>query len=200
MARIPVPNPDQLILTSIDLVVPDQMNRSEWTSRGQVVGLPGAEMWSITAELEALATEKEERPWRAFIFNLRGRQNFFYFPLCKQRHIGPRPRVAAGASHGYGLPLEGMTPSTRILEAGQYLTVPLPSGHQRTAMLTQDLVTDAAGKAVATLNIALGEVPFLASLVESAAPFIPVRSSENRASMGYSNAVSSAQFSFEEAL
>lgn len=200
MARIPVPNAEQLIMTSLVLLVPDQMNRSEWTSRGQVVGLPGAEMWFITAEIEPLATEKEERPWRAFVFNLRGRQNFFYFPLCVQRHIGPRPLVASGASYGYGLPLEGMTPSTRILEAGQYLTVPLPSGHYRTAMLTQDLVTNAAGQAVATLNIALGEIPFLGSVVESAEPYIPVRNTDNRASLAFSNAVSGAQFSFEEAL
>lgn len=200
MALITVPNPKQLIMTSLDVMVPDQMNRSVWTSRSQVIGLPGAEMWHITAELEPLATEKEERPWRAFVFNMRGRQNHFHFPLCKQCHIGPRPTVASGASNGYGVPLEGMVPSTRILDAGQFITVPLPSGHYRTCMLTSDLNTNEAGQAIATLNIALGEIPTGGTVVETATPFIPVVNSDNRVSFSYDGSLSGAQFALEEKL
>lgn len=200
MALISIPNEKQIILNSLEVFVPDQMNRSVWTGRSQVVGLPGAEMWFLTASLEALVTEKEERPWRAFIFNMRGRQNHFHFPLCKQCHIGPRPTVGAGATAGYSLPLSGMQPSTRILEAGQYMTVPLPSGHHRTVMLTSDLNANSSGQATATLNIALGEVPAGGAVVETALPFIPVVNADPRVTLSYEGSVSGAQFSLEEKL
>lgn len=200
MALIPVPNPDKLITVAIDVLVPDQMNRSQWTSRSQVVGLPGAESWAIASEIEPIATEKEERAWRAFIFNMRGRQNHFHYPLCYQSHIGPRPVVRTGASNGYSLPLGGMSPSTMILEAGQYLTVPLPSGHFRTVMLTADLVANDSGQGTAQLNVALGETPIVNQTVETANPFIPVRNVDPRVSLSYGGGVSSAQLSLEETL
>lgn len=200
MALIAVPDNKKLIMNSLTLLSPTQTNRSIWTSRSQSIGLPGAEMWSITATLDTMVTEAEERPWRAFIFNLRGGQNHFHFPLCKQCHIGPRPVVATGASDGYGIPLEGMTPSTRILEAGQYITVPLPSGHYRTCMLTTDLITNALGRAIVPLNIALGEAPTGGTIVETAKPFIPVKIDDPNVAMEYEGSTSTSSLELVEAL
>lgn len=200
MALISIPDPDALILLSIEDSVPDQLNRSVWTSRSQVVGLPGAEMWFIKAALEPISTETDERPWRAFAFGLKGRQNRFHFPVACQRHIGGKPLVDIGATDGYSLPLKGMAASTRILFAGQYLTVPLPSGHFRLVCLTEDIFTDAAGKATAQFNFELGEVPALDTVIESANPFVPVRSSSNRGAFTYDNAISGRAFELEEAL
>ena len=200
MALLTIPDPDALIMLGMDLDVPDQMNRSAWTRRGQVVGLPGAEMWFVKAAIEPLATENEERPWRAFIFNMRGRQNHFHFPLCKQAHAGSRPLVNAAVSAGYSLPLDGMAPSTTILLAGQYMTVPLPSGHNRLVMLTADLATNSGGAAIAYFNIELGEIPANNAVVETIDPFIPVRNTAGRASMSWDNAVTGASFDLEEAL
>lgn len=200
MTVLTIPNPSALILLSIDDSVPDQLNRSPWTSRSQVVGLPGAEMWFIRAALEPIVTELEERPWRAFAYGLRGRQNTFHFPVACQRHIGGKPVVDTGATDGYTLPLKSMAVSTRILSAGQYLTVPLPSGHHRLVALTADLITDGAGKATAQLNFELGEVPDEDDVVESANPFVPVRNASSRGSFSYDNAVSGRAFDLEEAL
>lgn len=200
MALLTPPDPNELVMLGLDLDVPDQMNRSVWSRRGQVVGLPGAEMWMARAAIGPLATEIEERPWRAFVFNMRGRQNHFHFPLCKQTHAGSRPLVNAAVSAGYSLPLDGMAPSTTILTAGQYMTVPLPSGHNRLVMLTADLATNGAGAAIAYFNVALGEVPANNAVVETIDPFIPVRNTSGRASMSWDNAVSGASFDLEEAL
>ena len=200
MALISIPDPEALILLALDDAIPDQLNRSPWTSRSQVVGLPGAEMWFIRAAIEPIATELEERPWRAFAFALKGRQNIFHYPIARQKHIGGKPLVDTGATDGYTLPLKGMAASTRILSAGQYLTVPLPSGHHRLVALTADLFTDAAGKGVAQLNFELGEVPALDTVVESANPFVPVRNSQSRGGFTYENAVSGRAFDLEEAL
>lgn len=200
MALLEIPDRDALILLSLDPVVPDQLNRSIWTSRAQVVGLPGAEYWTARAAIEPLATENEERPWRAFVFNLRGRQNHFHLPIARQKHVGGKPLVNAATLPGYSLPLDGMQPSTIILRAGHFLTVPLPSGHYRTVMLSEDLITNSSGQATAQLNFALGEVPANNAAVETAEPFVSVRSADGATGMSWDNAVSGASFDLVEAL
>jgi hypothetical protein len=200
MALLEIPDTEALILNSLTLDVPDQQNRSIWTRRRKIVGLPGAEMWMASFSIEPLATENDERPWRAFLFSLRGRQNIFHYPLPKQRHVGGKPLVNAASASGYELPLDGMQTSTRILSAGHYMTVPLPSGHQRLVMLAADLITNASGQATAQLNIELGEIPANNATVETAEPFIPVCNADQRVSISWDNAVGGAGFDLEEAL
>jgi hypothetical protein len=200
MALLTVPDTEALILNSLTLDVPDQMNRSIWTRRRKIVGLPGAEMWMASFSLAPMATEDDERPWRAFLFNLRGRQNYFHYPMPRQRHVGGKPLVNAATGSGYELPLDGMEPSTRILSAGHYMTVPLPSGHQRLVMLAADLITNSSGQATAQLNIELTEVPADNAVVETANPFIPVCNAEPRVTINWDNAVAGAGFNLEEAL
>lgn len=200
MALLTVPDTEALILNSLTLDVPDQQNRSIWTRRRKIVGLPGAEMWMASFSLEPLATESDERPWRAFLFSLRGRQNHFNYPLPKQRHVGGKPLVNAASASGYELPLDGMQPSTRILSAGHYMTVPLPSGHNRLVMLASDLVTNSSGQATAQLNIELGEIPANNAVVETGEPFIPVCNADPRVTISWENAVAGIGFNLEEAL
>lgn len=200
MALLETPDNEALILNSLTLDVPDQQNRSIWTRRRKIVGLPGAELWFASFNLDPMATEDEERPWRAFLFSLRGRQNIFHYPLPKQRHVGEKPLVNAATESGYTLPLDGMQPSTRILSAGHYMTVPLPSGHQRLVMLSADLITNSSGQATAQLNIELGEIPVDGAIIETAEPFIPVCNADPRVTINWDNAVSGAGFNLEEAL
>lgn len=200
MALLEIPNPEALILNSLTLDVPDQQNRSIWTRRRKIVGLPGAEMWMASFAIEPLATEDDERPWRAFLFNLRGRQNHFHYPMPRQRHVGGKPLVNAASASGYTLPLDGMEPSTRILSAGHFMTVPLPSGHQRLVMLASDLITNASGEATAQLNIELGEIPANNAVVETGSPFIPVCNADPRVTINWEQAVAGVGFNLEEAL
>lgn len=200
MALLEIPDPEALILNSLTLDVPDQQNRSIWTRRRKIVGLPGAEMWMASFSIESLATEDDERPWRAFLFNLRGRQNHFNYPMPRQRHVGGKPLVNAASSAGYTLPLDGMEPSTRILSAGHYMTVPLPSGHNRLVMLAADLITNSSGEATAQLNIELGEIPANNAVVETGSPFVPVCNADPRVTINWEQAVAGIGFNLEEAL
>lgn len=198
MPEIIVPDYDELQVIELDFDEPAQVNRSAWTGTRKVVGLPGASLWTGQIAVENIATEAEERQWRAFLARLRGVQNWFKAYLPCQSHVGPMPTVDTGASNGYTLPLTGMSPSTTILEAGQHLSVPLPSGHVRAVRLTADLVTDSAGKAIAQFGPALNEVPTLGATVETANPYVRVAASQSRNPIPQTNGVSGFALDVEE--
>lgn len=200
MAEITVPIPDQLSLDGLTLDVPAQVNRSAWTGRRKVIGMPGTERWQGKAAIDLITSEAEERPWRAFLFALRGPVNWFRWPLPCASHIGPRPTVATGASNGYSLPLTGMQPNARILEAGQFMTVPLPSGHSRAVVLTSDLRTDGSGNATAQFEPALNETPAVGVTIETTDPFVPMALVDRSQGFTMSNGISGAIFDVEEAL
>lgn len=199
MTAITIPDRDGLLLEGLTLAAPAQVNRSEWTGTRKVVGMPGVELWTGRATIDLLNTEAKERPWRAFLFGLRGPANWFSWPLPCNTHIGPKPVVDAGATAGYTLPLTGMSPNARILRAGQFMTVPLPSGHSRAVCLTADLRADSSGDAEAEFEPALGEVPEADAEVETTDPFIPMALVESRQGFSLSEGISGASFDVEEA-
>lgn len=200
MSEIIIPNADDLLLDGLRLRSPAQVNRSVWTGRRKVIGLAGTEVWTGQASIDLLTTEEEERPWRAFVFSLRGPVNWFRWPLPCHSHIGPKPTVDAGATDGYTLPLTGMQPNARILRAGQFMTVPLPSGHGRAVCLSADLRADASGDAVAQFEPALNEVPTEGVTVETTDPYIPMSLVAPEQGFTLSNGVSGTSFDVEEAL
>lgn len=200
MSEITVPVAEDLLLSGPRLSSPAQVNRSTWTGRRKVIGLPGVEVWQGSVAIADIATEEEERQWRAFLFKLKGPQNWFRFPLPCNQHPGSRPTVAAGASNAYILPLTGMQPNTLILRAGQFMTVPLPSGHFRAVCLTADLVANGAGNANAIFEPALNETPALGATVETLNPFIPMAPVESVIGFASSQGVSGTTFGVEEAL
>lgn len=200
MAEITVPLPAELLLDRLDLNSPAQVNRSTWTGTRKVVGLAGVETWQGTASLSSIATELDERQWRAFLFALKGPQNWFRWVLPCNTHIGSKPSVAAGASNGYTLPLDGMQPNARILRAGQFMTVPLPSGHYRAVCLTADLRADASGAATAQFQPALNETPAEDATVETVDPFIPMAPVEPLVGIATQQGISGTSFDVEEAM
>lgn len=199
MAEVTVPDPSELILDGPLLTTPTQVNRSQWTGKRKVVGLPGAETWSGSVTIGDIATETAEQPWRAFIFKMRGPVNWFRWALPCNTHSGSKPVVAAGAGDGYSLPLSGMAANATILKSGQFMTVPLPSGRHRAVCLTSDLVADGSGAATAVFEPALGEVPAAGSQVETIDPFIPMSFTETTQGLSYQGGVSGAVFKVEEA-
>ena len=200
MTQVIVPDYSAMILNDIAVDSPAIANRSIITSYRQVVAQPGAERWYLSASIDPLVTEQDERAWRAFLFGLRGIRNYFNYKLDCQTHVGNRPIVDTGASNGYTLPLAGMTPNTLILQAGQYMTVPLPSGHKRLVLLLANLVSNGTGRATATFNVALNEVPAVNTVVETIDPYIPVSSTDRRLGVGYDNSVATISLSLEEAV
>lgn len=174
MAEITVPDHDELRRVTPTLSAPAQANYSGWTGGRKVVGQPGIETWRGKIAIPDMTTEAEERPWRAFVFALKNQANWFRYKLPCADHVGNKPIVGDGPSNGYTLPLSGMTPSRTILEAGQYMTVPLPSGRLRAVCLTADLITNGSGQALAQFQPALSEIPAEGVTVETKDPFIPM--------------------------
>jgi hypothetical protein len=198
--EIIIPDYDDLQVLELDFDEPAQVNRSAWTGTRKAVGLPGASLWTGRIAVENIATELSERPWRAFLTKIRGVQNWFKIYLPCQTHIGPAPTVASGAGNGYTLPLTGMTPSTTILEAGQHMSVPLPSGHVRTVRLTDDLVTNGSGNATAQFGPALNEIPTTGVTVETANPYVRMAATTPRNPLPQNNGISGFVLDVEESL
>jgi hypothetical protein len=199
MAEITVPDPDELLLSWPKLRTPTQVNRSSWTGRRKVIGLPGTELWTGAFAIGDIATEEEEQPWRAFLFGLGGPANWFRWPLPCNEHAGAKPTVDTGAGNAYSLPLTGMQVSTLIAKAGQYMTIPLPSGHKRAVCLMADLLTDSSGDATAQFRPALNEVPVAGVTVETKYPYIPMSPVEDELGLSGAEGVSGAEFEVEEA-
>jgi hypothetical protein len=200
MSEITIPLPGELLLSGPKLSSPAQTNRSTWTGRRKVIGLAGTETWRGSVAIADIATEADERQWRAFLFALAGPQNSFRFPLPCNTHIGPKPLVNGATEAGYTLPLDGMTPNARILRAGQYITVPLPSGHARAVCLTADLVSNGAGQATAQFRPALNEVPADNAVVETTTPYVPMSPVEPLMGLDTSQGISGTSFDVEESL
>jgi hypothetical protein len=198
MAEIIVPDPSALRLDGLRKLSPSQRNRSIWTGASKSIGLPGAEMWLGSVSVPDIATELQERAWRAFLFALEGPQNWFRVPLPCNQHSGNRPTVAAGANAGYSLPLTGMTPGATILRAGQFMTVPLPSGRFRAVCLSADLVANGSGNATASFRPALTETPTLGATVETLNPFVPMSPVEDELGIVWNEGVGSFAFGVEE--
>lgn len=199
MTLITVPDHDNLIIRQLDHEFPAQVNRSPWTGKRKVTGLPGGEMWFGTASVEDISTESEERQWRAFLMQLRGVQNTFNLRVGCQQHAGSKPRVNSGANKGYTLPIDGMQASSTILLAGQHMTVPLPNGHNRLVVLNADLITNSLGQATAQFEPALNQIPTENAVVETLEPFVPVSQTNSRNGLSYSDGVSGFPIEFEEA-
>jgi hypothetical protein len=149
-----------------------QVNRSLWTGTRKAVGLPGAQLWTVSGNFAPQIGMSEAIPWKAFFFKLRGVQNSFpVIAVEAQQTSASNPTVASGAIDGASVPLTGLPVSSTVLLAGQMLTVTLPSGHKRLAGLTADLVSNGSGAGTATLNIELGETPAMGAAVEIQWPF-----------------------------
>lgn len=178
---------------------PAQRNASAWTGRSKVVQLPGMAAWRATLRFDPIATEVDERLLRAFIASCDGMMGVIRAPYLCQNHIGPRPTVRAVGTAGT-LPLGGMQRQTRILDAGQAMTVPLPSGRHRLVILTADLVTDGLGRGTATFAPRLNETPAIGATVETNDPFAPMRFAQADTDVIMQQGISGASIALVEAL
>lgn len=199
MAEIPMPAGD-LEDVEIELDQNFQVNRSAWTGRRRVSGMPGAQKWYASANVPDIATEDDERPWRLFLLSLRGPVHRFRFPVACSQRDGANPTVRAGANPYTTLPLQGLPANATALKAGQFLTVPLPSGHHRLVMLTADLVANGSGQGTATFVPELTQTPAEGTVVETISPYLHAALISPRQGWKLSNGVSAFVLEAEEAL
>lgn len=107
--------------------------------------------------------------------------------------------MRSGAGNGYTLPLAGLSTSTTILKAGQFITVPLPSGYDRAVCLNADLVSNSSGQATAQFEPALGETPTAGVTVETKDPFVRMSLTATRNGLQTVDGISGGNFDVEEA-
>lgn len=172
MAIIPPPAPLPLRNVQWRAPFPAQVNRSVWTGHRKVIGLPGATVWTATAQFVTIVTEARAKRWRGWFTALRGPVNSF--PMLATETVqttAANPTVSAGGNAGVSLPLQGLPVSATVLLSGDMMTVPLPSGHQRLVVLTAPLVSKASGQATALFGPDLGEIPAVGALVEVRRPW-----------------------------
>ena len=199
MAEIIMPAGD-LEDVEIELDQNFQVNRSAWTGRRRVSGMPGAQKWFASATVPGIATENEERPWRLFLLSLRGPIHWFRFPVACSQREGTNPTVRTGPGPLTTLPLEGLPVSaSAILKGGQFMTIPLPSGRHRLVMLTADLNSNGSGHGTATFVPELTETPTVGATVETIDPWLPAALMDGRQGWKLSNGVSVFQINAEEA-
>lgn len=200
MTVIAMPTSANLVSFSILLDQRQQVNRSEWTGKRKVTGLPGAQKWTAKFNPHEIHEKSIKKEWRAFIIALRGQANIFNLVVAKVQHGGSNPVVGAGANAGATLPLTGLPVSATLLEAGDFMTVPLPSGHNRLVMLTADLTANGAGEATAQFWPYLNEVPTLAASVETINPYCPMALTSGEQGWSDEYGAMRIEFDVEEAL
>lgn len=200
MTIIAMPTSANLVKFSIVPVDNVQVNRSSWTGRRQVTALTGAQYWKANFSPHELFEKSQIKEWRAFLIKQRGGANAFNLIVERNQRIGSNPTVAAGATNGNNTPLQSLPANSLILQAGDYMTVPLPSGHKRLVMLENDLVSNSSGRATAQFWPLLNEVPAANQTVETINPFCPMALSSSGNGWQYDNGRFSIAFEAEEAL
>ncbi|MFS0736929.1 hypothetical protein ABC347_07755 [Sphingomonas sp. 1P06PA] len=149
---------------------PAQANRSIWTSKRQVVGLPGATMWMAEGEFVAIVGERNQRPLRSFWMQLRGIQNSFRVPATEgpQFNLSIAPKVNGGgqtAALTGTLATDGWHPNMQMLE-GNLLTI---AG--QLVVLIAPFVASAAGEATIAFAPGLRSVPADNADIEAVRPW-----------------------------
>jgi hypothetical protein len=200
MTEITMPTSAKLVQRAVALEENIQTNTSEWTGSRKSTALPGAQKWLAQFAPHQIFEESAQKEWRGFIIALRGQVNKFRLPMASAQHGGANPTVATGANAGASLPLTGLAISSTVLVIGDFLTVPLPNGHQRLVMLTADLVSNGSGNATAQFRPFLNQVPTLGASVESINPFALMANSESKQGWSEEYGVMTINFNAEEAL
>lgn len=197
MAEVAFPTVANLVEVAWDIDVPMQRNVSGWTGTSKGVGLPGSTSWFATVRPHDVGDLDDKRALRLFLGQMKGQANWTRVPApVPQQTAASNPVTrSAGRTAGFTVPLEGLPASATVLKAGDFITVPLPSGHFRMAMLTADLNSNGAGQGTATFDRELREVPAAAAPVEIREPFSAMRLSRSR--NGWTDAYAVASYSFE---
>ena len=128
MAVITFPSVARITKRQWLLNVPQQINRSGFTGRRRVVGLPGSETWHLSAAVEPLTTERQARAWRAFLSALRGAESSFRMQALPTKQIGfANPLVTAPVIGNRAVAVN----STAGIEIGMMATVHQNDGFER---------------------------------------------------------------------
>lgn len=163
--------PSALPIRRIDWTLrePAQVNRSGWTGRRQVVGLPGGGLLMARGSFRQIRGEANFRPWRAFFAKLRGPLNSFYLPATEgpQHALSITPRVNGAGQTGRTLATDGWPNSTTVLPEGALVSI---AGTNQIVLLTSAVTSNGSGQATLNFTPALRASPADNALIESKNP------------------------------
>lgn len=180
MAIIQPATPLPLAKVAWRLRTPEQQNRSGWTGKSKIIGLPGSQVWLCSGNMASITTQARALPLKAFFFALNGRRNSFPVRAVEQQQTtATNPTVRSGGNAGTTVPLQGLPANATVLLAGMMMTVFLPSGHRRLVGLSADLVSNGSGQGTATFWPELGEIPALGAAVEIQWPYGLMRQADD---------------------
>ena len=148
---------------------PAMENRSGWAGTSKIILLGGGERSRFQMGLRPLVTETEFREARAFFWALEGIANTFDLPVLPKPQGGTNKTVNAIAAAG--AKVLTLNNTTGLLN-GMPVSITLPSGHRRFAVIT--LVSGV------TINIrpAITEGVAVGAAVEVINPVCRVRSAD----------------------
>lgn len=131
----------------------NQVNRSAWSGKRKVMGMPGGELFGVSCEPRVAFTETEERAWRSFVTKLRGQENTFQLQAaCSQFVAGAaNPTVLSGGAAGASTATLSGIP-TGGLKEGMFLTFNLTGGLKQLVVVSADTL---AGSQLVTFQPAL---------------------------------------------
>lgn len=151
------------------LVMPTQVNVSEWTGARQAMA-SGRGWWECQFELPPIVGEREFRPWGVFVAKARGSTNTFEVPVDSAVQVrglqGYTARVNGGSQTGRSLITDGWPVSRTVLYAGQFVTV----GDQL-LRLTSDIAANGSGQATIAFEGALRASPADNAVIEFVRPY-----------------------------
>lgn len=139
---------------------PTQVNKSEWTNRRQVMQLPGAAFWTVSADHVPIIREAAFRPWRSFLAGMRGQVNTTRLIAVEEaQHGGANPVVTSGVAGGFSVGLSGMPVSAQFLPDGAFMTITYADGREQLVVVRGNVMANESG-----LGAAIVEPMLLASL------------------------------------
>lgn len=139
-----------------------QVNRSVWSGKTQVVRLPGATRWTVSGEFPAIQGQSAAEPWQAFFEDVDGVANIF--PVIAVEAVQTAltaPTVSGAGQTGSTLNLTGLPGAvgSTYLPKGSKITIPLSATDVQLEVLQAALIVGAGGTATATFKGRLRSSP-----------------------------------------
>ena len=149
----------------------------------QVVVAPPGARWSMSFTLRPF-TEREGREWYSALTQLSNLENTFEalppdFGGTISGYIGPNPVVNGGGQLGTSLTCDGVTASTLIARAGDYMEV-----QGAFKVITADAISDGTGNVTLNFEPAIRQPIPDNAVVELQAPKVTMRLANPEAVLG----------------
>ncbi|WP_338445958.1 hypothetical protein V5F89_12485 [Pelagerythrobacter marensis] len=190
MVLVPYPGTPRHQSVELQPIAAARVNTSALSNARQAVDM-GYSWWEAAVTVAPMTID-DAREWRVFFGRLRGAVHSFRLPVTSAaQHDGSFIARANGAGGGYSLASDGWPVSTKVLLAGDFVTV----GDQLMA-LDIDVDTDATGNATLQFHAPLRRSIADDTIIETKRPFLTAWLPEGAPALTLNSAQLQDGFSF----